>query len=394
MKITNIKTWICDAYRTNFAFVKIETDAGICGYGEASIGQFEHAITGVFKDLERKMMNLDPRDIDKILHDLNRDSFWRGGPVLSSALSGIDMALWDIKGKILGEPIWQLLGGKFRDRVSCYANAWFVGAKTPEEFASKAKTTVEKGWAALKWDPFGSCYRDISTKELDSSVRCVAAVREAVGREVDLMVECHGRFNLESALRIAQQLDEFNILWLEEPLFPELQLAMPELRRRTRIPLASGERLYNKYQAMDFIKRGYADFIQPDASKVGIVDMRAIANMAEASGIGFCPHNPMGPLTNAATLHIAASTPNFFLLETMVNDVPWRAELSDEEIYVDGGDMMIPDKPGIGISLNEEGIEKYPYKPHPLRHYRGDLTSIRPEGAKEWFTRSSTTDGK
>lgn len=394
MKITKLTTWLCDAYRTNFAFVKIETDEGICGYGESSIGQFEHAITGMFKDLERKLIGLDPRDIDKILHDLNRDSFWRGGPVLSSALSGIDMALWDIKGKLLGEPIWQLLGGKARDRVSCYANAWFVGAKTAEEFAAKAKTAVQQGWKALKWDPFGSSYRDISTADLDQSLACVAAVREAVGKEVDLMVECHGRFNLQSATRIAKGLAEFNVLWIEEPLLPELQYTMPQLRRKITIPLAAGERIYNKYQAMDFIQQGCVDFIQPDASKVGIVDMRAIASMAEAAGIGFCPHNPMGPLTNAVTLHIAASSPNFYLLETMVNDVPWRSDLSDEQIYVEAGEMVVPNKPGIGITLNEAGIMKHPYKPHPLRHYRGDLTAIRPEGAKEWFTRNSITDGK
>ncbi len=393
MKITNIKTWLCDAYRTNFAFVKIETDSGISGYGESSIGQFENSIVGMFKDLERKLVGLDPRNIDKILHDLNRDSFWRGGPVLSSALSGIDMALWDIKGKLLGEPIWQLLGGKNRDKVACYANAWFVGAKTAEEFAAKSKAAVKDGWKALKWDPFGSCYRDISTKDLDNSLACVAAVREAVGKDIDLLIECHGRFNLESALRIAKGLEEFNVVWIEEPLFPELQYAMPELRRKINVPLATGERIYNKYQAMDFIKHGYADFIQPDASKVGIVDMRAIASMAEASGIGFCPHNPMGPLTNAVTLHIAASTPNFYLLETMINDVPWRTELSDEEIFVEAGEMIIPNKPGIGIELNEKGIEKYPHKPHPLRHYRGDLTAIRPQGAKEWFTRNTAKDG-
>lgn len=389
MKITGIKSWLCDAYRTNLAFVKVETDEGICGYGESSIGQFEYAIMGMFNDLKPKLTGRDPLNIEGIWHDLNRDSFWRGGPVLSSALSGIDMALWDIKGKLLNVPVWQLLGGKYRDKVPCYANAWFVGAKTPEEFAEKAKTAVASGWKALKWDPFGSLYRDISTAELDKSLECVAAVREAVGNEIDLMVECHGRFNIESAVRIAHGLEGLNILWLEEPLFPELQYEMPGLRKRVKVPLAAGERLYNRYQAMDFIKRGCADFIQPDASKVGIKEMRAIAEMAEAAGIGFCPHNPMGPLTNVATLHIAACTPNFYMLETMANDIPWRKEISDEEIYVEDGYMVIPDKPGLGIILNEEGIEKYPMKPHVLRHYIGNLTDIRPGGATEWFSRNN-----
>jgi galactonate dehydratase len=279
------------------------------------------------------------------------------------------------------------LGGKCRDKILCYANAWFVGAKTPDEFAAKARQAAALGWKALKWDPFGSLYRDISTKDLDKSIQCVAAVRDAVGNDIDLMVECHGRFNFESALRIANSLESLNVLWMEEPLFPELQYTMPDLRRKTKVPLATGERIYNSFQAMDFIKKGYADFIQPDASKVGIKEMRVIAGMAEAAGISFCPHNPMGPLTNVATLHIAGSMPNFFMLETMVNDIPWRKEISDEEIYLEDGYMLIPDKPGLGINLNEEGIEKYPEKPHVLRHYIGNLTEIRPDGATEWFLR-------
>ncbi len=389
MKITGIKSWLCDAYRTNLAFVKLETDEGVHGYGEVSIGQFEHAIMGMVKDLEPKIIGRDPNDVEKIWHDANRDSYWRGGPVLSSALSGIEMACWDIKGKKLGVPVWQLLGGNCRDRVPCYANAWFVGAKTPEEFGIKAKMAAEAGWKALKWDPFGSLYRDISSADLEKSVRCVAAVREAAGDNVDLMIEGHGRFNFEAAFRIALRLEEFGVLWFEEPVFPELQLSMADLRRKVRVPLAAGERIYNRYQAAEFLERGCADFIQPDISRVGIKEIRAIAGMAEAAGVGFCPHNPMGPLTNAATLQIAACTPNFFMLETMANDVPWRREISDEAISLVHGEMMIPAKPGLGIELNEKALEKFPVKYHPLRHYLGTLTEIRPEGATEWFSRKS-----
>lgn len=389
MKITGIKSWLCDAYRTNLAFVKLETDEGIHGYGEVSIGQFEHAIMGMVKDLEPKIIGRDPNDVEKIWHDANRDSYWRGGPVLSSALSGIEMACWDIKGKKLGVPVWQLLGGSCRDRVTCYANAWFVGAKTPEEFGIKAKMAAEAGWKALKWDPFGSLYRDISSTDLEKSVRCVAEVREAAGDNVDLMIEGHGRFNFETAFRIALRLEEFGVLWFEEPVFPELQFSMADLRMKVRVPLAAGERIYNRYQAADFLERRCADFIQPDISRVGIKEIRAIAGMAEAAGVGFCPHNPMGPLTNAATLQIAACTPNFFMLETMANDVPWRREISDEAISLVNGEMMIPSKPGLGIEINEKALEKYPVKYHPLRHYLGTLTEIRPEGATEWFSRKS-----
>ena len=288
---------------------------------------------------------------------------------------------------MLGQPVWQLLGGQCRDRVRCYANAWFVPAKTPEEFAAKACEAVSRGWKALKWDPFGSLYRDITRGELAESIRCVAAVREAVGDSIDLMIEGHGRFNVESALRIAEALKPFEVLWFEEPLFPELFDGLAGLRRRVSIPIAAGERIYQRYQARDYLDRGCGDFIQPDISRVGIREIRLIAGWADAAGVGFCPHNPMGPITNIATLHIAASTPNFFLLETMANDVPWRKDISDEEIRVEDGHMVIPTRPGLGIELNEEELVRHPPKPHRLRHYRGDLTAIRPADAEEWFTR-------
>jgi galactonate dehydratase len=271
--------------------------------------------------------------------------------------------------------------------VRCYANAWFVPAKTPAEFAAKAKEAVARGWKALKWDPFGSSYRDLTRAELLDAVRCVAAVREAVGDATDLLIEGHGRFNLESALRIGQALAEFGILWFEEPLFPELNDVLPELKQRVPVPIAAGERIYTRYQAREFLDKRCGDFIQPDINRVGIKEMKLIGGMADAAGVGFCPHNPAGPITNIATLHIAACTPNFFLLETMATDVPWRSELTDENIRVENGDMLIPTRPGLGIELNEEAMAKHPPKRYHLRHYRGDLTAIRPSDAGEWFKR-------
>jgi galactonate dehydratase len=188
-------------------------------------------------------------------------------------------------------------------------------------------------------------------------------------------------------LRIGQALGEFGILWFEEPLFPELIDALADLKRRVPVPIAAGERIYTRYQAREFLDKGCGDFIQPDISRVGIKEMRLIGGMADAAGVGFCPHNPAGPITNMATLHIAACTPNFFLLETMATDVPWRRELSDENIRVENGEMLIPTRPGLGIELNEAALEKHPPKHYHLRHYRGDLTAIRPSDAQEWFCR-------
>jgi galactonate dehydratase len=386
MTITSIKTFLCDAYRTNLSFVKIETDAGLHGYGEMTLEFHDRAVLGCIEDLTPSWIGRDPMDIEALWHDSYRDAYWRGGPVLSTSLAALEMACWDIKGKALGQPVWQLLGGKCRDRVRCYANAWFSPAKTPAEFAAKAKEAVARGWKALKWDPFGSSHRDITRAELLCAVRCVAAVREAVG-DTDLLIEGHGRFNIESALRIGQALAEFDILWLEEPLFPELLDALAELKRRVSVPIAAGERIYTRFAAREFIEKRCGDFIQPDISRVGIKELRVIGGMAEAAGISFCPHNPTGPVTNMATLHIAASTPNFFLLETMANDVPWRSEFSDEDVRMVDGEMLIPTRPGLGIELNEEAIAEHPPKHHQLRHYRGTLTAIRPADAKEWFKR-------
>jgi len=387
MKITAIKTWLCDAYRANLAFVKVETDADVHGFGEATIEFHDRAVIGCIEDLTPELLGRDPMDIEALWHDTYRDAYWRGGPVLTSALAGLEMACWDIKGKVLQQPVWQLLGGKCRDRVRCYANAWFVPAETPAEFGAKAKEAVARGWKALKWDPFGSAYRDISRGELRDAVRCVAAVREAVGDTADLLIEGHGRFNVPSALRIGQALAEFGILWFEEPLFPELNAALPELKLRVPVPIAAGERIYTRYQAREFLDHRCGDFIQPDISHVGIKEMRLIGGMADAAGVGFCPHNPAGPITNLATLHVAASTPNFFLLETMATDVSWRSELSDEDVRVENGEMLIPTRPGLGIELNEAALAKHPPKHYHLRHYRGDLTAIRPGDAREWFRR-------
>ena len=386
MKITAIKTFLCDAYRANLSFVKIETDANLHGYGEMTLEFHDRAILGCIEDLTPSWIGRDPMDIEALWHDSYRDAYWRGGPVLSTSLAALEMACWDIKGKALGQPLWQLLGGKCRDRVRCYANAWFSPAKTPSEFAAKAKDAVARGWKALKWDPFGSAHRDITRAELLGAVRCVAAVREAVG-DTDLLIEGHGRFNIESALRVGQALAEFGILWFEEPLFPELLDALAELKRRVPVPIAAGERIYTRYQAREFIEKRCGDFIQPDISRVGIKELRLIGGMAEAAGISFCPHNPTGPITNMATLHIAASTPNFFLLETMATDVPWRGELTNEDVRMENGEMLIPTRPGIGIELNEDALAKHPPKHYHLRHYRGDLTAIRPTDAKEWFKR-------
>lgn len=386
MKVTQIKTFICHAYRTNWVFVKVITDSGLYGVGEATLEYREPTVVQAIKELERYLVGKDPYNIEAFWHDAYRDAYWRGGVVLMSALAGVEMALWDIKGKDLGVPVYQLLGGKVRDSVKCYANAWFAGAKKPEEFAQKAKIAVKNGFSGLKWDPFGKEYLNIDPKHLNEALDCIAAVKDAVGDQVHLIIEGHGRFNVPTAVRIGNALEKFGILWFEEPIPPDDKKGIAWVRSKIATPVSGGERLYSRFEYADYLRMECADFWQPDVSHAGgIMEVRKIAAMAESHYIPVCPHNPSGPVANAATLQLAACIPNFYLLETMANDIPWRADVSTEKVKFENSEMFIPDLPGLGIDINEEEIAKHPYECRNLRHYVGTLTDIRPEGSTGYF---------
>jgi galactonate dehydratase len=387
MKITGIETYICHAYRTNWVFVKVLTNIdGLHGVGEATLEYKEHTVAQACKELERTLIGKDPHRIEEIWHNAYRDAYWRGGAVLMSALSAIEMALWDIKGKDLGVPVYQLLGGKVRESIPCYANGWFAPAKTPDEFAEKAKQAVAQGFKALKWDPFGSSYLQIERKQLNEAIACVGAVYDAVKDSADIIIEGHGRFDIPTAVRVGQALGEFDILWFEEPIPPQNLEGLAEVKRRVNVPISAGERLYNRWEFRSLFELKAADFIQPDVSHAGgIMELKKIAAMAETYHIPICPHNPSGPIANAATLQLAACVPNFYLLETMSSDVPWRKSISTEEVKFENGEMFISDKPGLGIDINIEEIKKHPFEPKELRHYKGTLTDIRPADAESYF---------
>ena len=386
MKVTDVKTFVVDCYRTNWVFVKVYTDAGIDGVGEATLEYKEKALLGAVEHIKEYLVGKNPLEIEKHFHAIYRDAYWRGGAVLMSALSAVECALWDILGKSLGVPVYQLLGGKVHDRVRIYVNGWFAGAKTPEEFAQKAKTAVARGVTAMKWDPFGKNYLTLSSAELSRALECVGAVRDAVGDGVDLLIEGHGRFNIPTATTIARELAPFKPLFFEEPTPPDNLDALKAVKDKSPVPIAAGERLYTRWDYRRLFDLGAADYVQPDISHAGgIMELKKIAAESESRYIPFAPHNPSGPVANAATLQLAATGPNFALLEIMYSDVDYRKDVTNESLTYADGYMQIPDRPGLGIELDEAACLSHPYRVHTLRHYTGALTDIRPPESKFYF---------
>ncbi len=386
MKITEIKPIVVHCFRTNWVFVKVMTDEGIYGIGEGTLEYKENALTGALKDLEHALIGKDPFDTEWIWHQNYRDAYWRGGPVLMSALSAVDMALWDIKGKALGVPCWKLLGGKCRDKVPCYANCWFTGAKEPEEFAAKATAAVEKGFKGLKWDPFGKNYRQLPPEDFKKAMRCIEKVKEATDGKAEILIECHGRFDLPTALRLCHALEAFDPYWVEEPIIPDTMRALADLRARVRVPIACGERLYSTQQIMDAVELRACDYLQPDSSHAGgLTEMKKIAGICDAHHIPFCAHNPSGPVANAVTLALGVSTPGYCIHETLFDDVPWRKDVVDEDVKFVDGFMYANDRPGLGVDIDEAAAAKHPFEPHYLRHYEGTLTNVRPPNSCDYY---------
>lgn len=386
MKVTDIKTFVVDCYRTNWVFVKVYTDEGIDGVGEATLEYKEKALIGAVEHIKEYLVGKDPREIEKHWHTIYRDAYWRGGAVLMSALSAVECALWDILGKSLGVPVYQLLGGKVNEKVRIYVNGWFAGAQEPEEFAKKAKLAVERGVSAMKWDPFGKNYLNISNADLDKALKNIAAVRDAVGNSVDLLIEGHGRFNIPTAVKIARELEQFKPMFFEEPVPPDDLDALKQVKDRSCVAISAGERLYTRWDYRPLFDKMAADYIQPDISHAGgIMELKKIAAEAECRYVAFAPHNPSGPVANAATLQLAATCQNFEILEIMYSDVEWRADVTNEALRYEDGYIYIPDKAGLGIEINEEACLEHPYQVHTLRHYTGALTDIRPAKSKFYF---------
>jgi galactonate dehydratase len=384
MKVTGVEVKFAAPGRRCWVFVKLTTDEGIHGWGEAGVEGKEWAVAGAVRDLGRYIIGKDPFRIEEHWWQMFRGAYWSGGPILNSAISGIEHCLWDIKGKALGLPVYELIGGKCHDKVRAYANAWFrspdqaQGAKTPLEFARYAEAAVKRGYTALKWDPFGGSGLFIEQDDADLAVAIVKEVRNAVGPKVDLLIEVHGRLSPANAIRIAHRLEEFNPFFYEEPIPCDNIDAMAMVARSINIPVATGERLYTRWGFKDLLEKQAAAIIQPDiCHDGGIMETKKIAAMAEVYYVALAPHNPNGPLSTAASVQVDCTCPNFLIQEHVISDEPLYTDIQKEPLKAVDGYFTPPSTPGLGVDLNEELLHDTPPTHHDMYDMVGPSRKFR-----------------
>lgn len=375
MQITAVKPFIVDpGTGKNWLFVKVETDSGLYGWGEAyTQADRDRAIEIHIQQLGRYLIGRNPFDIKHFTFLAYNDyANKRGSMECYCAISGLEIALWDIVGKATGQPVYNLLGGKCRDKVRVYANGW-GGGGTPEEAAAKAKAVVNKGFTALKFDPFPNPWRAyIDRQQEDEAVAKVAAVREAVGPEVEILIEVHRRLAPMHAVRVARRMEEYRPFWYEEPVsFRDLD-SLVEARQQINIPVVTGEEVYTKLEFKQVFERRAADIINPDVCNVGgILELREIAAMAEVHHVAVSPHNYNSTtLGLAATLHATAGMPNFLITEYFVNFEPIGNAIATTPFTVENSYITLPTAPGLGIDLDEAALTQRPYREHTLRKLR------------------------
>ena len=371
MKIRAIPTVVVNARMRNWVFVKVETDQpGLFGWGEASLEWHTRAVVGAVEDLAELLIGEDPTRIEHIWQVLYRQHFFKGGVVTMSAISGIDQALHDIKAKDLGIPLYQLLGGAVRGRVRMYDHLGggdieaVYNEATVQRFAERARASVDSGFNALKIlavPPSGMLDGASGIREATS---LMAAVRNEVGDDIDVMVDLHGRTTPAMAIQYGRALLDYRPWFLEEPCQPENVNAMVEVSRALPIPIATGERLVARFGFREILERRACAVIQPDVCHCGgISEIKKIASMAEAYYVSVAPHNPLGPIATMVNIHFALSTPNFLIQEVMRSDVPWRDDVVDDPLKIERGYVLPPTRPGIGTEVNEAAAAQHPFAP-------------------------------
>lgn len=372
-----------NARMRNWVLVRVETDQpGLYGWGEATLEWKTRSVVGAVEDLSALLIGQDPLRVEHLWQVMHRQYFWRGGITGMSALSGIDQALWDIKGKEAGKPVHELLGGRVRDTLRLYDH---LGGGTlegmyqtaePEHFAEKILESVARGFTAVKAMPVPIPELIENASVLRKTARCVQAMREAAGENVDIMLDLHARTTPAAAIQFGRLLADYDLYWYEEPCWPEHVDALVEVARALPFPIATGERLVGRWEFRELLEKRACAIVQPDVSHCGgISEARRIAAMAETYSVAVACHNPQGPVSTAASLHVGFATPNYLIQEVVRADVPWRNDIVVTDMDVSRGICSAPAAPGLGIDINESEARKHPFQPEVY------MASFRKDGS-------------
>lgn len=366
-------------------FLKIETDEGIAGWGEPIVEGKAATVKAAVHEMMGNLIGKDPMDIEGHWNTMYRGGFYRGGPVLMSAISGIDQALWDIKGKFFNAPIYQLIGGKARDKMKVYS---WIGGDRPSDIGDAAKQAKEQGFTAVKMNATDEMQYIDSYEKIDRVLQRVAALREAVGMTVEVGIDFHGRLHKPMAKVLAKELEQYHPMFIEEPVLPENNEALKEIAQLTSIPIATGERMFSRWHFKELLAEGYIDIIQPDLSHAGgITECKKIISMAEAYDVAAAPHCPLGPIALAACLQVDATCHNAFIQEQSLgihynkgNDL--LDYLEDITVFnYENGFVNIPSGPGLGIKINEAQVRKMAETGH---NWRNPLWRHEDGSVAEW----------
>ncbi len=360
MKITGLQTFVVDAGGGNWVFVKVHTDQdGLTGLGEGTVTSKAQTIAAAIQEHERFLVGRDPFNIEWLWQAMYRYARWRGGPALNSAISAIEMALWDIKGKALGAPVWQLLGGAARERIRLYSHASPHG----EAGMRRIEELVRLGYTAVKVGPFAVRDSVVNpTRDVREGAAAIIRMREAVGDDLDILIDAHGLLTPTMAVDFARQVAPARPMWLEEATQPEDLATLAWVAERSEVPLATGERLFTKWGFNDLLQQRAVAYIQPDVSHDGgILETKKIAAMAEVKFIEVALHGASSEVLTAANFHVDAGTPNCTIQEHPLG-CPWRYEVVHTSCTIEHGYAALPQAPGLGVELDEAEAAKHPYR--------------------------------
>ncbi len=374
MKITGIDTFIAGNPWKNWLFARVSTDEGIYGIGEGTLNAFGKTVEMAIHELKPLVLGMDPFQVEIMSQKLTRDVYSWGAQIHMCAVAAIEIACWDIIGKACNQPVYNLWGGRCQEKLRAYANGWYRGPRTPDEFAKKAKIVAGRGYTALKFDPFGSNWRTLPRAEFDLSLDIITAVREAVGAPVDLLIEGHCRFHPATAIEFSTAMAHLRPAWFEEPV-PHTNInGLVEVARRSPVPIATGESFSSKQEFAELLRHDAVMILQPEPLNLGgLYATRKICDMVDAHLGMIAPHSAQGPVCSAACVQLNASLPNFFLHEIFDEfNEPWEKLIVQNPVEVVNGYIEIPERPGLGIDLNLEEIARHPYQQeHFLPLFRG-----------------------